>query len=283
MKFDLLSDIHLNVSKDLKIPFKKYFPEKTESDYLLIAGDLCEDLVGNESVKDFLTKASKLYKKIVFVLGNHDYWHINEDALDETKTFETIPNKFIEFVKSFDSKNKIVVLNNSFVKLDDTWVFGSTLWSDIPPQHYLYIRSRIKDYRCIFKEDSNNVTYFDTVKANYVAFTSIRDFVSLHRNEKIVLLTHHAPSYRSGSKGYDKIMDYAYLNDYDNFIIENPNIVAWCHGHIHETRDYMIETTRILANPLGYVGDNETMFWGGYERSYNGKEIENWHLMSVEV
>jgi 3',5'-cyclic AMP phosphodiesterase CpdA len=280
VKFDILSDVHLGYTAfNRTIPMAKYFPDKTESDYLLIAGDLSEDAVGDETVKKFLTKASKLYKKVVVVLGNHDYWHLNEDERDETKEFETIPQKFAKFVKTFDKGNKIVVLNNNFVKLDDVWVYGTTLWSDIPPQHFLYIQRCMNDYRCIYREDGNFVTYFDTCKANFVAFNGISDFVSTHRNDKVVILTHHSPSFKSRNPNYDQIIDYAYMNNYDNYIIENPNIVAWVSGHIHNKRDYMIGSTRILANPVGYVGEE-----GGFaERIYDGKKLVDWHLMSVEI
>lgn len=280
MKFDILSDVHLgHTSFNRAIPISKYFPDKTGSDYLLIAGDLCEDVVGNDIVKKFLTKASKLYKKVVVVLGNHDYWHLNDEERDETKEFETIPKEFAKFIKTFDKGNKIVVLDNSFVKLDDVWIYGTTLWSDIPPQHFLYIQKCMNDYRCIYREDGNFITYFDTCKANFVAFNGISDFVSSHRNDKVVILTHHSPTFKSRNPRYDQIIDYAYMNNYDNYIRENPNILAWVSGHIHDKRDYMIGGTKILSNPLGYVGEKS----GFAERIYDGKKLINWHLMSVEV
>lgn len=277
MQFDLISDIHLNIAKEFKIPLTKYFPDKTGSDYLFLAGDLCEDWVGNENVRAFLTKTSKLYKKIVVVLGNHDYWHLNGD-FDESRSFEKIPQYCADFVKMFDNKNKIVVLNNSFIQLDDVWVYGTTLWSDIPPQYYAYVQSRIGDYRYIYKENGNPVTYFDTVKANYVAFNGISDFVSSHRKDKVVILTHHTPSFQCGCKGYDEVLDYAYHNKCDNFIVENPQIKAWCFGHCHKPRDFLIGKTQIVSNPLGYVGD-------GYfcERVYKDKKLVDWHLKTIEI
>jgi Icc-related predicted phosphoesterase len=285
MKFDILSDIHLSYTQfNRKIPMTKYFPDKTGSDYLLIAGDLGEDIVGNETAKKFLTKASKLYKKVFVVLGNHDYWHTNEDSsIDERKLFDTIPEEFAKFVKSFDKSNKIVFLQNEGVRVEDVWIYGTTLWSDIPPTKYWYIQRCMNDYYCIYKREGSYampITYFETTKANFVAFNKLQDFVSLHRKDKVIVLTHHSPSFQSRSNNpkYDDAINYAYMNNYDTFILENPNIKLWCHGHIHEAQNYFIGGTRIISNPLGYVGNGEYA-----ERHYDGKTIENWHLTSVTI
>lgn len=287
MQFDIMSDIHLGYSsRTTKIPISKYFPNKTGSDYLLIAGDLSEDIVGNESVKKFLTKASKLYKKVVVVMGNHDYWHINENIVNdrfENVLFDTIHTEFTKFVKSFETNEKIVVLQNEAVKLDDVWVYGTTLWTDIPASKYNNIQRSMNDYYCIYKKDGKFVvpiTYFDTTKENFVAFNKLSDFVTTHRKEKVVLLTHHCPSFQSRSKNpkYDEDIEYAYMNDYDMFMFEHTNIRAWCYGHLHEAKDYMVGATRVVSNPLGYVGEGLSA-----ERHYDGKKIENWKIKTVVV
>ena len=43
------------------------------------------------------------------------------------------------------------------------------------------------------------------------------------------------------------------INDLSDFILDNPNISFWNHGHTHFPFDYMIGETRVLCNPRGYL------------------------------
>ena len=45
----------------------------------------------------------------------------------------------------------------------------------------------------------------------------------------------------------------AYSSNLDDFIINNPKIKTWIHGHTHESFDYMIGSTQIVCNPRGYI------------------------------
>jgi predicted MPP superfamily phosphohydrolase len=67
-----LTDIHLNFVNDLK---KKAFFQKiaaTDSDCLLISGDIAE---GHSFAPDLVDLSSVVQRPIYFVLGNHDFYH----------------------------------------------------------------------------------------------------------------------------------------------------------------------------------------------------------------
>ena len=49
-------------------------------------------------------------------------------------------------------------------------------------------------------------------------------------------------------------MNGGYSSDLSQFILDNPQIKLWTHGHTHETFDYVIGETRIVCNPRGYIG-----------------------------
>ena len=49
----------------------------------------------------------------------------------------------------------------------------------------------------------------------------------------------------------------AYASDVESIIYEHEPTL-WIHGHIHDTRDYMIGNTRILCNPRGYPRKDDT-------------------------
>ena len=72
--------------------------------------------------------------------------------------------------------------------------------------------------------------------------------------EKFVVVGHHAPSKLSTHPRYkdEEIMNGGYSSDLSAFILDNPQIKLWTHGHTHEDFDYMLGSTRIVCNPRGY-------------------------------
>jgi hypothetical protein len=49
-------------------------------------------------------------------------------------------------------------------------------------------------------------------------------------------------------------MNGGYASDLSEFILDNPEIKFWTHGHMHDPSDYMIGDCRVICNPRGYVG-----------------------------
>jgi Icc-related predicted phosphoesterase len=78
----------------------------------------------------------------------------------------------------------------------------------------------------------------------------------LPTGQKVVVVGHHAPSKLSVKPRYvdEFIMNGAYSSDLSEFILDNPKIKLWTHGHTHDVFDYMIGSTRIVCNPRGYIG-----------------------------
>ena len=74
-------------------------------------------------------------------------------------------------------------------------------------------------------------------------------------SNKYVVVGHHAPSKASTHPRYrtEVIMNGAYSSRLDQFILDNPQIKLWTHGHTHEEFDYMIGSTRVVCNPRGYI------------------------------
>jgi predicted phosphodiesterase len=73
------------------------------------------------------------------------------------------------------------------------------------------------------------------------------------KDNSIVIATHFAPSKKSIHPKYKgNMLNPYFVNDLDEFILANPQIKLWCHGHTHSSLDYMIGETRVVCNPLGY-------------------------------
>lgn len=90
-------------------------------------------------------------------------------------------------------------------------------------------------------------------------------------DQKIVVVGHHAPCKQSVKPRYknDHLVNGAYSSDLSEFMLDNPKIKLWTHGHTHDVFDYMVGSTRIVCNPRGYIG---------YEQ-----RADDFKLMYVEV
>ena len=51
-----------------------------------------------------------------------------------------------------------------------------------------------------------------------------------------------------------KTLNGGYMTELSEFILDNPEIKLWTHGHTHSSHDYQIGNTRIVCNPRGYAG-----------------------------
>lgn len=110
------------------------------------------------------------------------------------------------------------------------------------------------------KESPARFTPEDAVEENKKCFEFIKHVVSEAKSdEKVVVVGHHTPSHQSCHPRYahDTVMNGGYHNNYEEYIIDHPQIVLWTHGHTHERYDYMIGDTRIVCNPRGYLGHEQ--------------------------
>jgi hypothetical protein len=53
-------------------------------------------------------------------------------------------------------------------------------------------------------------------------------------------------------------MNGGFSSDMSEFILDRPQICLWTHGHMHDPFDYVIGSTRVVCNPRGYIGYEES-------------------------
>lgn len=68
---------------------------------------------------------------------------------------------------------------------------------------------------------------------------------------RTVVVTHHAPSRQSlhSRFGGDDLSP-CYISDMPYLLGRS---ALWIHGHVHDSFDYEVEGTRVVANPRGYI------------------------------
>ena len=214
--------------------------------------------------RDFLKRCSFQFPHVVYVAGNHEFYH-GKWPLG------------VEYLRSECGKfPNVHFLEKDTVTIDDVTFVGGTLWTDMnkfDPITLHSVRDMMNDFRVIRNSDKGfrHFSPADAAQRHKETVGYIKTVVEGNPNGKFVVVGHHAPSFLSVHKQYknDHIMNGAYYSDLSELILDHPQICLWTHGHTHEDFDYMIGDTRVICNPRGYIG---------YEtRAYN------WQPKLVEI
>jgi len=265
MKIALASDLHLEF-QDIDLP-------NTESAHVLIlSGDImvAEDLhrhsapdpyepggltkfshrlAAAQRYRGFLDRVSQAYPHVVYVAGNHEFyhgrWHRTLDVLSEECA--RYPNVYF--------------LERGVKTIDDVTFIGGTLWTNMNRQDPLTLHAAqdlMNDYKVIVNETAgySKLKPADTCVRHREMLGYIKTMVAEQHETKFVVVGHHAPTPLSMHPRYanDPLMNGAYHSDLSEFILDRPQIKLWTHGHTHHPFDYMMGSTRVVCNPRGYAG-----------------------------
>jgi Icc-related predicted phosphoesterase len=272
MRIKLVSDLHLEFS-DINIQNSNNYDVLILSGDIMIAADLHDH--SEESVRvaamieslgrrqetarrfrDFLKRCSFQFPHVIYVAGNHEFYHgkWNQSLITLSNECAKFPNVYF--------------LEAGCKKIDDVTFIGGTLWTDMnsgDPLTLHAVRDMMSDFRVIKKdlEGYTNLKPHDTVIRHRHMLGYIKQIVAERPDEKFVVVGHHAPSKLSTHEQYknETIMNGAYSSDLSEFILDRPQIKLWTHGHTHHPFDYMIGSTRIVCNPRGYEGYEPDSYW----------------------
>jgi hypothetical protein len=210
--------------------------------------------------RDFLKRCSFQFPHVVYIAGNHEFYHGKfPDAIDWLKQeCSAFPN--------------IHFLEMDHVVIDDVTFVGGTLWTDMNKHDSLTMYSierMMNDFRIIRNSTRNyaRLTSEDVVKRHRDTLAYIKSVVEVDPSKKYVVVGHHSPSKLSIHPRYqnDHLMNGGYSSDLSEFILDHPQIKLWTHGHTHDKFDYVLGTTRVVCNPRGYIG---------YEASADNFELQ---------
>ena len=298
MKVALCSDLHLE--------FGTISLENTEgADVLILSGDICvakelyeKDTFSHGDSKTtqfhtFFQECCARFPHVVYVLGNHEHYHG-----DFAKSLGNLRERLGYLVN-------LHILEKEYVQLGDYMFFGGSLWTDMnkeDPMTIQQIKGYMNDYRII--EDSNEVVYFKTpvyghkedgsmdfdnvvsvefhtrnakfspeksVAEHKETMRLLKEAIDSRPTDKWIVVGHHAPSKQSTKPRYERdvIVNGAYSSDLSEFMLDHPQIKLWTHGHTHDDFDYMIGSTRVVANPRGYI--------------YYEEQADNFKLLFIDI
>lgn len=258
MRIKQMSDLHLEFDPD-------FFPKNEEkADILMLNGDICMATYFDKGIDspyyyraleflNFFEFCSNEYEEVLYIPGNHEYYRGRIDGIDDI------------IRHALSGFGNIHFLNNQSWTKNGVTFLGGTLWTDMNKGNPItenFIQYGMNDFRLIDWKDFGGHGWKKFIP---------RDAAALHRKtlaffdeasaglDNVVIMSHHAPSYKSVHPKYhnDTQMNYGYFSDLDEFILDRPQIKLWTHGHMHDCFDYTIGDTRIVCNPRGYSGENK--------------------------
>lgn len=265
MKIKVVSDLHLEFA-DINIQNLEGCDVLILSGDIMVAEDLhnhpetsygmysnvnLEDLGRRQATalrfRDFLKRCSFQFPHVIYVAGNHEFYHGKWN-----QTLKTLADECGKFPN-------IYFLEQGYKKIDDVIFVGGTLWTDMNKADPITLhaaRDMMNDFRIIRKdlEGYTKLKPADTVYRHRDTVRYIEEIVDRKEVEKYVVVGHHSPSFLSCHEQYkdDQVMNGCYHSDLSNTILDRPQIKLWTHGHTHHPFDYMIGDTRVVCNPRGY-------------------------------
>jgi predicted phosphodiesterase len=270
MKIALCSDMHLE--------FQDIILKNTENaEVLILSGDIlvAEDLhnhpeMSSEShsivhladlgrrqltalrFRDFLKRCSVEFPHVVYIAGNHEFYHGKWKASiqylrDECRKFENV-----------------YFLERDLKVINDVTFIGATMWTDCNKGDPLTLHALgdlMNDFRIIRNDehDFSKLRPAHTMHRHQQTLGYLKAVLPDLKDKKVVFVGHHAPTTMSTHERYlgQDLMNGGYRSDLSEFIMDHPQIKLWTHGHTHDPFDYVVGETRVVCNPRGYAGHDE--------------------------
>lgn len=239
MRIHLLSDTHFEFGK---MP-RSYSPP--ECDVVVLAGDISAGLPG------VMWAIETFQQPVIYICGNHEFY-VKRPWKDH-----------LAKMKAKAEGTNVHVLHNETITIDGVRFLGATLWTDFDlfgqqPIHQMTAQKGMNDYACIWNTERTNFSAADSLAEHQTSRFFITQELSTPFDGKTVVCTHHAPSSLSISDHWkDHPLTPSYASRLENLIFQYEPAL-WVHGHVHDSFDYMLGETRVVANPRGYEAHGET-------------------------
>jgi Icc-related predicted phosphoesterase len=240
MRLHILSDLHLE--------FEPFTPPAVGADAVILAGDVS---TGRNGLKWALRTFPD--RPVVYVLGNHEFYGQKLQ-------------KLIQHLQELARGTNVHLLENESCRIGDVVFLGATLWTNFalngnPVLSEVAAQTGMNDYRRIRTLPRySRLRPSDTRRLHMQSRRWLEEQVFSLKGQKLVIVTHHAPSQESIPPAFDgDACNPAFASDLSRFIIES-EAPLWIHGHIHYACDYALGKTRVLANPRGYPTEPRTGF-----------------------
>lgn len=234
MKIQLASDLHLDI---LERSFSTHrVIEPAAADVLVIAGDIHRGTGAFAKFADWPVP-------VIYVHGNHELYHQQYDDL-------------LASMRAASSGSHIHWLEQDEYVLDGVRFLGCCLWTDYhlyPDQEPAAMKEaseRLLDHRVI-ETPQGCFTPQDALRIHQQSRAWLETKLAEEFDGATVVVTHHGPHPNSVHPRYaGSLLNAAFVSDLTPLVARAD---LWLHGHVHDSFDYTVSGTRVIANPRGYA------------------------------
>lgn len=234
MKIQLLSDLHNEFYRQEEPPSI----ETVDSDVIVLAGDIG---VGLDGLRWAAAEAQRLEKPIIYIAGNHEFYHYDISLLDEMRAFA-------------GESEGLYFLENDELILDSARFLGTTLWTDYlatgdRAAAMLEVKQHLSDHRVI-RNGQRRFLPEDAVQLHKESRSWLEERLARPFAGKTVVVTHHGPHMLCQHPDFPMSdIGTAFLSDLAGLVKQAD---LWCFGHTHANLDVMVTGCRLVSNQRGY-------------------------------
>ena len=247
-----MSSARLWVLSDLHNEFFDVPPalgDLPDADVCVVAGDVSNK--GGQRSLDFLAQQVGRWMPVVFVAGNHEFYRGSVVEGLHLMRNAKLPN--------------VHFLEDDVLVLDGVRFLGCTLWTDFElgggvawNQHAA--ENLMNDYKAASLRKHPTwarLRPHHTTQIHHNSRRFLSDALRMEHDGPTVVVTHHAPHPNSVHQRFEgSALNAAFASDMSG-LLEMHGPEMWIHGHMHDSSDYVVGRTRVLANPKGYDGENK--------------------------
>jgi DNA repair exonuclease SbcCD nuclease subunit len=228
-EYSLVSDMHLDHPQP-KTPYDQLKP------LVIVAGDTTNGLTGLSWLHKLKNKGFQVFA----VDGNHEHYRNREGGftLGETET---------AFYKGLNQIGPLWLR-------DDLVLIGVNGWYIVQDEQHW------KGYMLDWRHGAMSALEVNTCAAAHAAYID-EELSKLNSGQKAIIVTHTAPCEDSLDPRYDGHPSNCYFfNPHMTPLLAKhaDRIHVWHHGHTHTSVNVVEDGVRIITNPRGYPGENES-------------------------
>ncbi len=236
MKIQLLSDLHHEYHTDEVPPIAE-----SAADVVILAGDID---VGTAGISWAVAESERLAKPLIYVAGNHEYYHGDIAALDELRAAAA-------------GSDAVHFLERDAVVIDGVRFLGCTLWTNFgaggdPGAAMARARDFMSDH-VLIRNGRKPFLPQDALEIHRRSRAWLEERLAQPHEGPTVVVTHH------GAHPVCQHPGHPVTSITGAFWSDLPDLVAqadmWCFGHTHANPDERVGRCRIVANQRGYPGE----------------------------
>jgi len=227
MRILAVSDLHLEFHRDGGASFISEMSD-VEADALVMAGDVTSITM----LPVILRALSSEFPHVIYVYGNHEFYGSDRKTV-------------VRIVREVElSTPNLHVLDCDVMTIGGVKFVGTPLWfsRSVAPKHALNDFHQIRNYESWVYDENRRAI----------------EFLSRETGPGCVVITHHVPTTKSIAPEHrGSVLNPFFTCDVED-VIHSGGPRLWIHGHTHTSFDYVLGRTRVVCNPLGYPGENES-------------------------